>query len=54
MKSIGIAVKETIRNQYESRKKFRKLGFEEIISKSTLYLLVNFLRYCVCPRFSRP
>ena len=30
-------------------RKFRKLSFEEIISKSTFYLLVNFLRHFVSP-----
>ena len=28
-------------------RKFQKLGFEEIIPKSTLYVLVNFLPHCV-------
>ena len=51
MESTGIVMKETSTNQ---ERKFRKLGFEDIISKSTLYLLVNFLPSCkfstsLCP-----
>ena len=44
MESTGIVIKETIRNQYKSRKKISKLSFEEIILKSTLYL---FVPHCV-------
>ena len=49
MESTGIVIKETIRNCTNQEKKFCKLDFEEIIAKSTLYLLVNFLPHYVPP-----
>ena len=36
MESAGIVIEETIRISTNQERKFRKLGFEEIISKSTL------------------
>ena len=35
-------------------KNFRKLGFEEIMSKSILYLLVNYVPHCVPPASGAP
>ena len=49
MENTGIVIKETIEISTNQERKFRKLSFEEIISKSTLYLFVNFLPHCIPP-----
>ena len=54
MNSTGIVMKEKSETSTNQERKFRKLGFEDIISKSTLYLFVNFLPHCVPPRFWPP
>ena len=47
MESTGIVIKKQSEISTNQERKFRKLGFEEIISKSTLYFLVNFLPHSV-------
>ena len=43
MESTGIAIKKQSKISTNEERKFEKLGFEEIISKTALYLLVSFL-----------